>query len=83
MPLDPEIAKQMNPTSRAMATQCLKHLHRELVKQARAASELRLEGSQIRFDTIPGVIWEETVKAYRNILDDPGTLEVLKKELPS
>jgi uncharacterized protein YwlG (UPF0340 family) len=83
MPLDPEVRKQLNPTARAMATQCLKHLQRALIKEALAVTEVRLEGAQLRFDTIPNAIWEETVAAYKRILDDPVALEALKKELPS
>lgn len=64
-----------------MANQCLKHLKGHLKRQARAAAELRIEGTQIVFDTIPSIVLEETVKAYRRILDDPIALEALKKEL--
>jgi len=81
MPLDPELIKQVNGSSEAMANQCLKHLKGVLKKQAKAATMLRLEGAQIRFDTVPGTMWDETVRAYRRILDDPIALEALKREL--
>lgn len=81
MPLDPEIKKQLAPTGRAMSNQVLKHLRSHIERQAKGVAEVRLEGAQIRFDTIPSVVWEETVKAYREILDDPLALEALKKEL--
>ena len=64
-----------------MANQCLKHLRSNLMKQAKAATIVRLEGTQITFDTIPSVMLEETVKAYKRILDDPAALDALKKEL--
>lgn len=83
MSLDPDVKKQLAPTARAMSNQCLKHLRSALEKQAKGMAEVRLSDSQIRFDTIPTIMWEETVKAYRRILDDPTALEALKKELTS
>lgn len=59
----------------------LAHLRDVLREKAYGRALEQVDGAELRFDTIPRIAHEEVRKAYIAILDDPATLEALKREL--
>jgi hypothetical protein len=68
----------------AMSTQVLIHLRNNIRESALEIAKADFDSrAEVRFDTIPQVALEAVRKAYLSILDDPATLEALKRELGS
>lgn len=79
--LDTTTKRKFNSAVTAMSTQCLVHLRSRIREDAQDIGYVLLDGSQIKFDTIPQVALDSVRRAYLAILDDPKILEALKKDL--
>lgn len=81
---DPNDTRMIKSSITAMSTQVLVHLRNNIRESALEIAKQDFDSkAEIRFDTIPQIALEAVRKAYLAILDDPVSLEALKRELGS